>query len=246
MVNRPKGIDSQRNHFLQGCKYIIKAVTAYCDDPPEFLGIDQSRGSTGYCYRDKKDKLQMDKIVPSSVGFSKVIDVEKGIRKVLGERNPFIAIEGYSMNAKFGRESAGELGGVLRRLFYFKHRPLLVIAPLSLKSWVKAKSKDQVMMEILDRYGIKIPSNDVADAFILQEMVHKTYLLAKAVVEDEVKLDDVRLYLKNCEYERTVGSLYRYQEGALFRLIFSQGTWVKFWNRKVKDNEKKADKETKS
>jgi len=247
MRNRPKGVVAQRSHFLEGCKHIVSVVGAACDSPPDILGVDPARGTTGLCLRTTKDKIILKKITPKFKGFSKVIDVEKGVRKILNNYNPLIAIEGYAMNARFGRELAGELGGVLRRLFFFKKRPMLVVAPLSLKAWVKAKSKDQVMMEILDRYGLKIPSNDIADAFVLQEIAHKAVLLSKQVVKDKVSADDVRLYLKDGGYKKgELKSLYRYQEGSLYRLILAQGTWIEFYNRNSPEEDYEKEKENKS
>lgn len=232
MGRKPKGVVEQREAFLAGCKFIVRALDNYCSDPFEVLSIDPARGGTGWCYLKKTGKIKTGVIVPPSWGFSRVITIEKKLRKILGNRKPFVVIEGYALNATFGRESAGELGGVIRRLLYYKKRPLIAVSPLTLKAWVKAKRKDQIMLEILDRYQVKILDNNAADAFILQEVCSKAILLAKSVVSSGIDSHtDVRLFLKNEDYKETKGlkKLFRYQESSLFRLIMNQGRNVEFF-----------------
>ena len=231
-MDKPKGVIEQRLAFIRGSKFIVRAVNKHCVDPIEILGIDPARGSTGWCYRNCGGIIKTGAIASSSYGFSRIIRIENQLRKMLNGKCPFVAIEGYAMNAKWGRELAGEVGGVIRRLLYYKHRPLLVISPLTIKAWVKAKSKDQVMLEILDQYKIKITNNDAADAFIIQEVGHKAVLMAQAVVKSKIKdPEEIRLFLKNKDYESTEGlkGLFRYQENSLFKMIYSQGSQVEFF-----------------
>jgi len=236
MKNRPKGVKEQREFFLRGCDEITRVVEDYCDeDFPQVLGVDPARGSTGWALREKGDKITTGAIVSSSgMSFAKVIYIEKRLRKMLDKSTgPLIAIEGYAMNSRYGRELAGEIGGVLRRLFYYKKRPMLVISPLTIKAWIQAKKKEHIMLEILDKYKIKIANNDAADAFILQEIGHKTICMSKAVMDAGLTTaDDVKSYLKNQVYKnnnKCLENLFRYQENSLFNLISNQGTNVKFF-----------------
>ena len=235
MANRPHGIEEQRLAFIEGSEFLVRAVKKYCDDPTEILGIDPARGSTGWAYRFKSGEIETGAIVPSGIGFSKIIKIEKQLREMIEELKPFIVIEGYAMNAKWGREAAGELGGVIRRLLYFKKRPLLAVAPLTIKAWIHAKKKDQIMLEILDQYKLKISNNDAADAFLLQEVGHKAILMAQAVVGSKIKdPEEIRLFLKDEEYKdfhSELEKLFRYQEGSLFRLIMNQGPKVEFFSK---------------
>jgi len=228
-------IEERRFEFLFGAKCIYKLATEYCgmkNESCEILAIDPARGNTGYAFRDSDDEIKTGNIVPGTKGFSKVIYVEKKLRKLLEDSFPFVAIEGYAMNAKWGRELAGELGGVIRRLLYFKKRPLLVISPLTIKAWIKAKKKEQIMLEILDRYKVKISNSDAADAFVLQEICHKSILMSSAVVGSGIsEPEDIRIFLKNEDYKLRKGleNLYRYQENSLFNLISSQGRNIGFF-----------------
>lgn len=232
MAKKNMGIESLRLEFLLGAKAIIKAAKAYCDG--SILGIDPARGSTGWAFRYLSKEIATGNISPNLIGFSKVIVIEKQLKEMLEKIKPFVAIEGYAMNARFGREAAGELGGVIRRLLYYRKRPLLVVSPLTIKAWIQAKGKDQIMLEILDRYGVKISNNDAADAFVLQEICHKALLMSEAVVKNKIaEPEEVRLFLKNEDYKKTSGleKIFRYQEKSLFNLIVSQGQKVLFFQK---------------
>jgi len=232
-MSKPKGVLEQRKAFIEGSKFLVRAVEKYCNKS-EILGIDPARGSTGWCFLkpSKKNWIETGNISPPSEGFSKVIYVEKKIRGFYENISPLVVIEGYAMNARFGRELAGELGGVLRRLFYYKKSPLLVVSPLTIKAWVKAKSKDQIMLEILDRYGVKISNNDAADAFVLAQVGYAATLMAKEIVKSKIEdPEEIRLFLKEERYKKNPGlkNLFRYQESSLFKLIMNQGSKVEFF-----------------
>jgi Holliday junction resolvasome RuvABC endonuclease subunit len=234
MAKKVRGVEEQRREFLIGSRAIYKAAANCCNGSSEILGIDPSSSSTGFAIKEN-EKILTGNIVPKTSGFSRLIYIEKELRKILENKTPFVAIEGYAMNAKWGREKAGELGGIIRRLLYFKKRPLLIISPLTIKAWVKAKGKDTIMLEILDRYKIKISNNDAADAFIIQEICHKAVLLSTEVAKSGIKTPDkIRLFLKNEEYKSNeeLKDLYRYQENSLFKMIFSQGRFVEFFSFK--------------
>ena len=113
MAKKKMGIAEQREEFVIGCKFINKARRKYCYKY-DVLGIDPARGSTGFCVHspDNYKELKVGVIVPDSIGFSKVITIEEGLRNLLGNISPFVSLEGYAHNARWGREKAGELGGV--------------------------------------------------------------------------------------------------------------------------------------
>ena len=226
------GIEEQRKLFIEGAKFITRAAKAYCDERLEVLGIDPSTNSTGTAFHKKSGEIVTGVIASSTYGFSRYIKIEKVIRELLEDSFPFVAVEGYAHNAKWGREIAGELGGIIRRILYFKKRPLILVAPLVIKSWVRAKGKDQIMLEILDRYGIKISNSDAADAFVIQDVVYRAVLLAKDVIKNKLKdPNEVKAYLKNEEYKTVIGlnKLFKYQQTSLFRLIISQGPNCEFF-----------------
>ena len=226
------GIAEQREEFIIGCKFINRARKKYCNKF-DVLGIDPARGSTGYCLHspDTYVELEIGTTVPKTIGFSKVLKIENTVEFLLRNTKPFVVLEGYAMNAKWGREKAGELGGVIRRVLFLDRRPLLIVSPLTIKAWVKASSKSQIMLEILDKYKIKIPSDDAADAFVLKEIGHKALHLAFHVVRNKIRALDVKDYLRDEDYKErsALSKLYKYQANSLFKLICNQGRNSEFF-----------------
>ena len=237
MHKKPKGVIEQRNAFLRGCKCIYKAQKEYCGGGFGVLGIDPAINSTGFAFRkNQASGIKTGAIKSSTYGFSRLIKIERVFRKILDQKNftPFVAIEGYAMNATWGREAAGELGGVIRRLLYFKKRPLLVISPLTLKAWVKAKKKENIMLEILDKFGVKISNSDAADAFILQDIAFRCLLLVHKAIKSKLSdPEDVRVFFKDAEYQEADGleKLFKYQADSLFKIILSQGANVEIFSK---------------
>jgi hypothetical protein len=225
----------QRESFILGCKTINEARKEYCKDF-NVIGIDPARSSTGFSIGKHPDKFKTGAIVPKYEGFSKVIYVEKMVRQILDKTksNSFIGIEGYAHNAKWGREAAGELGGVLRRLFYYKHRPLIVIAPTTIKAWIRANKKSNIMLEILDKYKVKISNEDAADAYLISRITYSVLRLAKVVTDSNIKIpEEVRIFLKEreCDQDSFFKKMPKYQIESLFRLISTQGQNVLFFQK---------------
>lgn len=233
MAKRLK-IGEQREQFLIGCNVIQKARKSFCTGF-SVLGIDPARGATGWAYKNfEKSYHKVGVIIPPGYGFSKVMVIEKKLERLLSKKaKPFVAIEDYAFNSKFGREKAGELGGVIRRVLYRSETPMVTISPTTLKAWIKVRGKNQVMLEILDRYGIKIDQEDSADAFVLADIIEKALYVANHV--SEIKLSspkDVQDYIKNKTYLKVeaLKNLYAYQMDTLFKLISSKGKNVIFFN----------------
>jgi len=224
------GVVEQRELFIVGCKFINKVRREYCYKFTT-LGLDPAISSFGYCLRRN---IKVGNIVPKSWGFSRLIHIESEIKALLEKRSPFVILEDYSYNSVYGREKAGELGGIVRRILFFKKLPLLTVAPLSVKAWIKAKKKSQIMLEILDQHGIKIDNEDAADAFLLSDIGHKALLIAKDVTSKRLEGTDILGYLKNEDYQSRNGlkKIYKYQAQLLFRLISSRGKNVKFFSHK--------------
>jgi len=229
-----RSVVQQREKFIIGCKFIDKARKEYCKNSFISLGIDPSLSSTGWSLRSSKGGVKFGAIVPKSWGFSRMIYIENIIKKIFKSYDPFVGIENYSFGAKWGREKAGELGGVIRRTLFIYKRPLLLIAPLSIKSWVKVSQKNQIMLEIFDRYKVKINNDDAADAFILSEMIRSVLYMAHDIVERKFSAEDVKDYLKNEEYKDTtpeLDKLFKYQANSIFNLIAEHGKECVFFSK---------------
>ena len=81
-----------------------------------------------------------------------------------------VAIEGYAMGAKYGREMAGELGGHLKLKLWLAGIPYIIVPPTSVKKYVLDKGvapKELMMMTVLKRWGYEAPDNNACDAYCL-------------------------------------------------------------------------------
>lgn len=85
-----------------------------------------------------------------------------------------VALEGYAMGAKFGREMAGEIGGLTRILVMRElKRQALIVPPTSLKKFVTNSgkaTKDDMIRMVDSKWAVHFKSHDLADAFGLAQM----------------------------------------------------------------------------
>lgn len=232
---KAKSVHELRERFIEGCNFINRAVVEKCDSRKlEVLGIDPSLTSTGFAYRDYKGEVKTGVIKSELYGFIRTLEIRRRLNHIINGRNPFCVIEGYSYNSRWNREALAELGGVIRELMVVKKRPLFVVSPLSVKAWLKAKKKEQIMLEILDKFKVKISSSDAADAFVLQHFAYTAVKLAQDAIEEDLRTsDDVRLYFKNQTYKKNNPkdlSLFKYQAESLMRIIGSQGSNVEIYS----------------
>jgi Holliday junction resolvasome RuvABC endonuclease subunit len=85
-----------------------------------------------------------------------------------------IALEGYAMQARFGREIAGELGGVTKvALMRELKRAPIIVPPPSLKKFVSGNGKadkNDIKGAVYEKWGAQFKSHDRADAFGLAQV----------------------------------------------------------------------------
>jgi Holliday junction resolvasome RuvABC endonuclease subunit len=85
-----------------------------------------------------------------------------------------VALEGYAMHAKFGREKAGELGGLTKiAIAHELGMEPLIVPPTSLKRFVTGSggaSKDDMRAAVEEKWGERFSSHDIADAYGLAQM----------------------------------------------------------------------------
>jgi len=220
-------VAEQRQMFLDGCENIEHLRKKY-GKGFNVMGIDPARSITGLAVRKEGKSARRGMVKPSSWGFSRMIVIEKVIKHQLDKgENCFVGIEGYSYNSTWGREAAGELGGIIRRLLFRYKSPLLVISPLTVKAWIGASKKGNIMLEILDRYKIKIEDDNEADAFLLADITEKTLMMAHFIVNSSIKdVDDVRVCFRDELYKEYshLENLFKYQAKGIFNLIFKSET----------------------
>jgi hypothetical protein len=79
-------------------------------------------------------------------------------------------MEDYSFASEWGREKAGEMGGVIKRMIWLKEIPLISVAPQSLKAFIGVMKKDEIMKEVFKKWKIDTNNSDEADAIVLAKM----------------------------------------------------------------------------
>ena len=140
------------------------------------MGIDPGRTSPGIAfevmYADSQDStVETFSINTKLKGFGKVIEVESWFLQHLQTKRPgFIVMEDYSFDSEFGREKAGEMGGVLKRNIWLRGIPLITVAPQSVKAFIGVMRKEEIMKEVLRKWGIDTKKSDEADAVVLAKI----------------------------------------------------------------------------
>jgi len=150
------------------------------------LGLDPSLSATGWAVLQFNLEGEFKKLRGYGViraeklrDAERLLFIETRIRLILLAFNPVLAcIEGYAYGFKKGqgryRESAGELGGVIRRLLYVYNISKQVIPPQSLKKGFAGTAKvdkDKILKLAQKRSGCKFEKvlaskrNNVSDAF---------------------------------------------------------------------------------
>jgi Holliday junction resolvasome RuvABC endonuclease subunit len=82
------------------------------------------------------------------------------------------------MGAKWGREQAGELGGVIKVMLYehqYIRDNIIIVPPANLKNFVGCKGnapKEDVKLAVFQQYNVdfKGHKNDEADAYVLAQI----------------------------------------------------------------------------
>jgi Holliday junction resolvasome RuvABC endonuclease subunit len=140
------------------------------------LGVDPSLTSTGLCVKHPDSGITTCRIRPGKYlkGPSRLAYSRREIEQALHEEVELVCYEGYSMGSRNGRMfDIGELGGVLKTLFYERGLPTLIVPPSTLKLFVtgKGNAKKVDMVEaVMHNWGHQVKSDDEADAYALYRL----------------------------------------------------------------------------
>lgn len=139
------------------------------------MGIDPSLNSTTYCFLWVRGKPNIGKIsVGKKRGVPRLLHIERNIEHLLLDCPPkLIVIEGYSYASTHQAHQAGELGGILRRLFHVYGVRWVDVPPPTLKKFITGKGnadKNLVLLHVYKRWGLELKNDDEADAFGLAKV----------------------------------------------------------------------------
>lgn len=83
-----------------------------------------------------------------------------------------VVMEGYASNAKYGRETSGELGAVVKMVILdVTGKAPLIVPPTSLKKFVTgsgAGKKNVMLAHIFKKWGVMFSDDNQADAYALE------------------------------------------------------------------------------
>lgn len=148
---------------------------------PEFwIGIDQSYSGFGLIVLNKEKEYdrQLWKFPPLDSDGARLHGIREALSSYL--RHSFgiyprervhLAIEGYAHGSRFNREKLGELGGLIKTVWFeFSGGAPLVVPPTVLKKYVTGKGtakKDAMVLAVNDKWQAGIKNDNLADAYAL-------------------------------------------------------------------------------
>ena len=122
-------------------------------------------------------------------GPERLIEIRDAIyREIVGHHrtrpnhstSTIVVIEGYAFARGFRAHHMGELGGVIRVMFYVLEVPWVVVAPAKLKMFATGKGnapKEAVLTSATRRLGYEGHDHNIADAIWLRQMAENHYRL---------------------------------------------------------------------
>lgn len=143
------------------------------------VGIDQSYTGFGFSVDGESKKRSFPASrYPNDV--ERLWQVRQWFREWLELQDnagvDLVVMEGYANAAKFGREMAGELGGVVKLVTLdVINIPPVVVPPTSLKKFVTGKGnakKNEMLLGVFKRWGAEFTDDNQADAYSLEKFGH--------------------------------------------------------------------------
>ena len=142
-----------------------------------YIGIDPSlTGCAVVVVNEKGNLVDSQRFENKLRGVERLIYIRDKVLRIISCYDGIqgIGIEGYARGASNRREEAGELGGILRVMFYELQIPWIDIAPSQIKKFATGKGnapKDHVLLAVYKKWGVEFRTNDEADAFVAAQIV---------------------------------------------------------------------------
>ena len=139
----------------------------------KIVGIDASLTCTGIAkYSDTSDIMDTYIIKPKETGVKRLCFIRNTIVDVVNHTD-LVVLENYSYASANQAHQIGELGGILRVLFYEKQIRYIVVAPGQVKKFATGKGnakKEQIAVACYKHWDIEFNTNDEADAYVLMRI----------------------------------------------------------------------------
>lgn len=136
------------------------------------IGLDPSLTVTAAVLLEEFKVCQTGTFEPKTRNTERLVEIREAVSLFIDLYRPeLIAIEGYSFGSHNRASIAmGELGGVLRALFFDLKIDWIEVSPTQLKRFATGHgnaAKDLVLKEVYRRFEVDFPSTHLAEAFVL-------------------------------------------------------------------------------
>lgn len=134
------------------------------------VGIDASLTCIGVAVIN--GDIYTETIQSKKTGLERLVEIREQIKDIVNGAD-LVVIEGYAFARSNQAHQLGELGGVLRMMFYEAGIRYIEVAPSAVKKFATGKgnaSKEAVAVGVYKRWGKEFKTNDEADAFVLAKI----------------------------------------------------------------------------
>lgn len=142
----------------------------------KIFGIDPSLTATGLYILDTEGIMTNDErttIESKQKGIKRLLEIEGLIGVQLSPQIKLIVMEQYVYFPKYGASIGNiELGAILKRLFYVKKIPLILVAPTMLKKFITGSGKskkNEILKRAYQKWNIDIGEH-TTEAFALAKI----------------------------------------------------------------------------
>lgn len=138
----------------------------------KIVGIDPSLTGTGIYIIDDDNEPWHSCLENELTGPERLVYIRNVVMTAVYDAD-LVVIENYSYGSSTQAYQAGELGGLLRVMFYETGLTVLPVSPTQIKKFATGKSgakKEIIIKEVYKRWGVEFDTNDEADAFVLAKI----------------------------------------------------------------------------
>lgn len=155
---------------------------------PLVIGLDQSLTNTGFVVLGDDGIVEQGVFSPKNTDITRLDDIHRHIKGLTKKHAPVdaLAMEGYSLGSKFGREAMGEVGGIVKLAVVSELRAKRVkrfyVIPIQLAKKFACNRGNANKMEAIVSAVRKWPELDG----INNEHIIDAFIIAKIVFEKEL------------------------------------------------------------
>lgn len=169
------------------------------------IGLDLSLTSTGVVVltgENSISKIENFVLTSKNRGVIRLNNYADHTLELMAKYEPdLVVIEGYAFGRPNQMAALGELGGVVKNLFYNYGQEYIIVPPTRLKKFVCGRGnakKDEMRLEVYKRWGFEAKTDDEIDAYGLARIgrayldLDKDLIKAQKEVIEDLKKEELR------------------------------------------------------